>query len=183
MPHHRRQVVLHESFCHRDSRCGGVDLRTGSDADRRTGLRRLRRLRPAPCTGPVPTVDEVVALFARLTDPNIPAVDKNDVVTPGFSPDEAATIDDHLHRSSAAGDLPLTFVITNIQLAPDNFAGATMATTGAWTHQRTSPGPFAMAHQDGHWLLIHQSAMSTMDAIWHAATRCLVVATVRHCPH
>jgi hypothetical protein len=48
----------------------------------------------------VPTVDEVVAVLARLTDPNIPAIEKNDVVTPGFSPDDAATIDTHLQRLS-----------------------------------------------------------------------------------
>jgi hypothetical protein len=51
-----------------------------------------------PCTGPVPTTDQVVAVMAELTDPNKPAADKTDIVTPGFTPDEAQTIDDHLHR-------------------------------------------------------------------------------------
>jgi hypothetical protein len=50
------------------------------------------------CAGPVPTVDEVVAVLAKLTDPDIPAANKTDIVTPGFSPDEAGTIDDHLNR-------------------------------------------------------------------------------------
>jgi hypothetical protein len=49
-----------------------------------------------PCTGPVPTVDQIAAIMAELTDPNKPAASKTDIVTPGFSPDEAATIDDHL---------------------------------------------------------------------------------------
>ena len=52
----------------------------------------------APCTGPVPTVDQVVAIFAELTDPDKPAASKTDIVTPGFSPEEAGTIDDHLNR-------------------------------------------------------------------------------------
>lgn len=39
-----------------------------------------------PCTGPVPTVDQVVAVMAELTDPNKPAIDKADIVTPGFTP-------------------------------------------------------------------------------------------------
>lgn len=60
-----------------------------------------------PCTGPVPTVDQVVAIMAELTDPNIPAVNKGNVVSPGFSPDEAGTIDDHLSRIHT---LPLNFV-------------------------------------------------------------------------
>jgi hypothetical protein len=38
-----------------------------------------------PCTGPVPTVDQVVAIMAELTDPNRPAATKNDVITPGFT--------------------------------------------------------------------------------------------------
>jgi hypothetical protein len=42
---------------------------------------------PDPCTGPVPTVDQVVAIMAELTDPNKPAASKTDIVTPGFSPD------------------------------------------------------------------------------------------------
>ena len=37
-----------------------------------------------PCTGPVPTVDQVVAIMAELTDPDIPAANKTDIVTPGF---------------------------------------------------------------------------------------------------
>jgi hypothetical protein len=34
-----------------------------------------------PCTGPVPTVDQVVAIMAKLTDPSIPAANKSDIVT------------------------------------------------------------------------------------------------------
>jgi hypothetical protein len=56
-----------------------------------------------PCTGPVPTVDQVVAVLAELTDPDIPAANKGNVVTPGFSPDEAGTIDNHLTLLNAFG--------------------------------------------------------------------------------
>ena len=35
-----------------------------------------------PCTGPAPTVDEVTAIVNEVADPNIPAANKNDVVTP-----------------------------------------------------------------------------------------------------
>src|ERR1700744_1640388 len=57
-----------------------------------------------PCTGPVPTI-----------------------VTPGFSPDEAGTIDDHLNSLNRRGYIPFNFVVTDIEPAPDHFAGATMA--------------------------------------------------------
>src|ERR1700677_604373 len=70
-----------------------------------------------PCTGPVPTVDQVVAIMAELTDPNKPAASKTDIVTPGFSPDEAGTIDDHLNRTNGAGLLPYNFVVTDIRPA------------------------------------------------------------------
>ena len=49
-----------------------------------------------PCTGPVPTVDQVVGIMQQLTDPNIPAANKGNVITPGFSPEEAATLDHQL---------------------------------------------------------------------------------------
>jgi len=44
-----------------------------------------------PCTGPAPTTDQVVAIMAELTDPDKPAAAKTDIVTPGFTPDEAQT--------------------------------------------------------------------------------------------
>lgn len=40
-----------------------------------------------PCGRPVPTVDQVVAIFAELTDPDRPAASKTDIVTPGFTPE------------------------------------------------------------------------------------------------
>jgi len=49
-----------------------------------------------PCTDPVPTADEVVAIMAELTDPNKPAASKTDIARPGFSPEEAATLDHQL---------------------------------------------------------------------------------------
>jgi hypothetical protein len=122
-----------------------------------------------PCSGPVPTVDQVVAIMAELTDPNKPAIDKADIVTPGFTPEEAAKIDDHLHRMDVASLLPLPFIITNIQAAPNNFAGATMQTGGSF-HQSSAPGPIVLVDQNGHWLLTQHSAISSLDAFWYNAT-------------
>jgi hypothetical protein len=121
------------------------------------------------CTGPVPTVDEVAAIMAELTDPNKPAADKTDIVTPGFTHEEAQTIDDHLHRMDGH-PLPLNFVITDIQPAPNNFAGATLATTGSF-HQRSAPGPIVLVEQRGHWLITHDTAMTALDAFWYNANR------------
>jgi hypothetical protein len=119
-----------------------------------------------PCTGPVPTVDQVVAVLAELTDPDIPAANKGNIVTPAFSPDEAGTIDDHLNRMRAKGRvLPLNFVVTDVRPAPNNFAGATLET------QATYPRPIVLVDQVGHRLITHDAAMDELDVFWRAANR------------
>ena len=123
------------------------------------------------CNGPVPTVDQVVGVMQQLTDPDIPAANKGNIVTPGFSPDEAGTIDNHLHRMDAFGGLlPPDFVVTDIQPAPANFAGATVATTGGYKHA-TNPRPIVLVNQGGHWLITNDTAMTVLDALWNAAER------------
>jgi hypothetical protein len=126
-----------------------------------------------PCTGPVPTVDEVVGIVQQLTAPNVPAVNKGNIVTPAFSPDEAGTIDDHLHRMDGR-TLPTNFVVTNIQPAPDNFTGATVETVGI-PRQHSSPHPVVLVHQAGHWLITHDSAVEEVDVIWRTAHRYIYV--------
>jgi hypothetical protein len=122
------------------------------------------------CTGPVPTVDQVVGVMQQLTDPNIPAANKGNIVSPGFSPDEAGTIDDHLNRMNAFGVLPLPFAVTDIQPAPNNLAGATLETNGGF-HQGTHARPIVLVDQGGHWLITHDTAMTELDAFWKAANR------------
>jgi hypothetical protein len=111
----------------------------------------------------VPTTDEVVAILAVLTDPGIPAANKGNIVTPGFSPDEGGTIDDHLNRMRR--QLPINFVVTNIQPAPKNLAGATVET------QSTNPRPIVLVDQGRLWLITHDSAMTELDVFWRAANR------------
>jgi hypothetical protein len=123
-----------------------------------------------PCTGPVPTVDQVIADLAELTNPDIPATNKTNIVSPGFSPEEAATIDDHLRRMNAVvGTLPMAFNVTNIQPAPNNLAGATVAVPYGYAF--TPAGPMVLVDQGGHWLITHHSAMSLMDTFWYNANR------------
>lgn len=120
------------------------------------------------CMGPVPTVDQVVAIMAELTDPDIPASNKTDVVTPGFSPEEAGTVDDHLNRQRI--HLPLDFVVTDIQPAPNNSAGATLATDGV-PKRHTHGHPIVLVDQGGHWMITNDSAMAELDILWQAAHR------------
>lgn len=116
----------------------------------------------------VPTTDDVLAVLLRLAEPGIRAANKTDIVTPGFSPDEAGTVDDHLHRMEAFGGLlPPAFVVTDIQPAPNNFAGATVSTSGGCKHA-THPRSIVLIDQGGHWLITHDTAMTVLDAIWAA---------------
>ena len=120
-----------------------------------------------PCTGPVPTVDQVVAIMAELTDPDKPAANKTDIVTPGFSPEEAQKLDDRLNRMRGPA-LPEHFVVTDIQPAPNNFAGATVASVGN-PRQSTYPRPIVLVEQGGHWLITHETAMTALDNFWYNA--------------
>jgi hypothetical protein len=122
------------------------------------------------CPGPVPSTDQVLAVLAELTNPGRSAVSKSDVVTPGFSPEEAQTIDDHLNKLNASGLLPLNFVVTDIQPAPGNLAGATVAATGSF-RQTSPPGPVVMVNQGGRWLMTHDTAWTVEDATWSNANR------------
>jgi hypothetical protein len=121
------------------------------------------------CTGPVPTVDQVVAILDKLTDPDIPAVSKTDIVTPGFSPDEAQKLDDRLNRMRGPA-LPEHFVVTDIQPAPNNFAGATVASVGN-PRQSTFPKPVVLVNQGGHWLITHDTALDKLESLYQAAVR------------
>ena len=119
----------------------------------------------------VPSVDQVVAIMAELTDPDIPAANKTDIVTPGFSPDEAGTIDNHLTRMKVFGGiLPLPFVVTDIQPAPGNLAGVLVGAEGSY-RQTTPPGPAVMVNQGGRWLMTHDTALTAVNAFWANANR------------
>jgi hypothetical protein len=122
-----------------------------------------------PCTGPVPTVDEIVAVMQQLTDPNIPAVNKGNIITPPFTPEEAATLDHQLQVIEGPA-LPLPFVVTDIQPAANHFAGATVETRGNM-YQHTWPAPIVLIEQDGHWKITHDSAMPELQHFWLNGTR------------
>lgn len=119
-----------------------------------------------PCTGPVPTTDQVVAIMAVLTDPNKPAGSKTDIVTPGFAPEEAGTIDDHLNSLNSRGYMPFNFVVTDIQPAPGNSAGATVAAPANFPYPSTPPGPIVLVDQGGRWLVTHDAAMVLLNTLW-----------------
>lgn len=136
-----------------------------------------------PCARSVPTVDQVVAIMTELTDPDTPAANKTNIVSPGFSPEEAGTVDDHLTQMNTRyGVLPYTFVVSDIQPAQANLAGATVTTTGSY-HQRSAPEPIVLADQGGHWMITRDTAMTTLNNYWHNASHWLINRTRQRLEH
>jgi hypothetical protein len=129
-----------------------------------------------PCTGPVPTVDQVVGIMQHLTDPNIPAASKGNIVAPPLTPEEAATLDHQLQVIEGPA-LPLPFIVTNIQPAPNHYAGATVE-TGGNMYQHTWPEPIVLVEQDGHWKITHDTAMQELHRFWLNGTRRPVIGGI-----
>ncbi|WP_422263895.1 hypothetical protein [Mycobacterium sp.] len=116
-----------------------------------------------PCTGPVPTVDQVLAIMAELTDPNIPAANKGDIVTPPFTDEQAGKFDTMLNDMNSDGMiprhvLPLNLTVTDIQPAPNSLAGATVTNAPVWRQLKSGSGPVVLAYQNGHWMITEHTA-------------------------
>lgn len=119
-----------------------------------------------PCTGPVPTVDQVTALLTELMDPNKPNADKNDVVTPDLNPQSIAFLDKYEGELNVHAHFPYDFIVTDIQPAPNNFAGATVAAHANGRRTTTKPFPIVLVNQSGRWVLTRKSAISVVDVVW-----------------
>ena len=76
----------------------------------------------------MPTPDQVAAIMHELTDPDIPAANKTDIITPAFTDGQARGFDMIMNDlRSWGGVIPRDFTVTDIQPAPNNLAGATVS--------------------------------------------------------
>src|SRR5690625_2225450 len=116
----------------------------------------------------VPTPGQVADILNRVLDPNLDTQDKSTVVTPGLSPEDENQIDAALGRLTLRNRLPLNFVITDIQPAPNNYAGATVAASNL---PGLAPTPVVLNRQGDHWKIADDTLTPLMYAIWHAARR------------
>lgn len=118
----------------------------------------------------VPTVDQVTALMAELTDAGIPSANKGDALTPPFTDQEARKIDYWLNFFRGWGTLPFNFIVSDIQPAPNNMAGATVANGGTF-HTRADVAPIVLTNQGGRWMVTHDSALDRTNMLfkdsWH----------------
>jgi hypothetical protein len=117
------------------------------------------------CTGPVPTPDQVAAIMDELTNPNIPAANKSDIVTPPFTDVQARRLDIVLNYLGGEGVFPLNFSVTDIQPAPNNLAGATVSNPISWHERHGGTGPVVLAYQDGHWFITRDTALARVNQL------------------
>lgn len=123
-----------------------------------------------PCTGPVPTVDQVMAILGELADPNVPAMGKNDIVTPPFNDDQAQKFDNMMGMLRLESLVPVNWNVTDIEPAPNNTAGATVSNPPAW-HERGGTAPIVLVLQNGRWMITHETAVSRMADLIRDQTR------------
>lgn len=120
----------------------------------------------------VPTPGQVADILNRVLDPNLDTQDKSAVVAPGLSPEDETQIDAALGRLTLRNRLPLDFVITDIQPAPNNYAGATVAAANL---PGLPPTPVVLNRQGDQWKITDDTLTPLMYAIWHAARHRAVV--------
>jgi len=116
------------------------------------------------CTGPVPSVDQVMDIMNRLTDPNVPSIEKGDIVTPPFDDHQAHRFDVVLDYLRTKRIVPISFTVTDIQPAPNNFAGATVSNPPSW-NEHSGTGPVVLVLENGHWFITHESATDRVDLL------------------
>ncbi|MBS9534652.1 hypothetical protein KIH27_13750 [Mycobacterium sp. M1] len=116
--------------------------------------------------GAVPTPDQVGDILNRVLDPNVDSADKSAVITPSLSPEDETQIAAAQRRLIFWNRLPLDFVVTDIQPAPIDYAGATVAAANLW---ELPPTPIVLNRQGGQWKVTDDTLTPLMYAIWHAA--------------
>jgi hypothetical protein len=110
----------------------------------------------------------------ELTDPNIPAANKGDIVTPAFDDDLAQHFDHMLNGLRSDGVLPVNFSVTDIEPAPNNTAGATVSNPRTW-HERGGTAPIVLVYQGGRWMITRHTAYGRLaeldrdESFGHAA--------------
>lgn len=122
---------------------------------------------PVPPGAPVPTVEQVVAVLNTMTDPNTTFEQKSAVLEPPLPPDRGEKVDVRMHDLGDHGYYPFNWVVTDIQPAPADYAGATVSIPH---HPWTPPGPVVLVLRDGQWKMTLDTAMTALNAIWANAT-------------
>lgn len=110
----------------------------------------------------LPTPQQLSDVLTRLADAGVSYKTKQDLVEGGIEPGEGHGLDHELRKAYRAGELPLTFDVTNIQPTGPNTAAADVTIAGPKMAPVTQPLTFV--DQGGNWVLSRDSAMALMQA-------------------
>ena len=113
----------------------------------------------APPTTPLPAPEALVDVLNRLADPNVPAVNKTNLVE-GATPEGADKLDKFTAALRDNGYLPMTFAANNIAWSDKNPSNV-MATISVRTSQaenRNFTFPMEFTPFQGGWQLSRRTA-------------------------
>ncbi len=109
----------------------------------------------------LPTADQLADVLNALQDPSVPFASKSDLISGGIGRGEGSLADSKLKQAAAAGQLPLTFNITNIQSTGPGTVNADVTATGPQLAPTTRTLSFL---DQGGWKLSRSSAKALLDA-------------------
>lgn len=124
----------------------------------------------APPTSPLPAADALVDVLNRLADPNVPGINKVDLVE-GATPDSAGTLDKFTKALGDNGYLPMTFAANNIAWSDKNpsHVMATVAVNTAHANNGKFTFPMEFTPFQGGWQLSRRTAEMLL-ALGNSAT-------------
>jgi hypothetical protein len=119
---------------------------------------------PAPAPGAnMPTAAQLSGLLSSLTDPSVSFANKGNMVQGGITGMQAHIADGELKKAEKAGELPLTFNVTNIQPGAPGSATADVAFSGP---KLTNPVTQNVAFvNQGSWMLSRASAIQLVQLL------------------
>ncbi|MBN7303126.1 hypothetical protein IUQ79_14570 [Mycobacteroides abscessus subsp. bolletii] len=109
----------------------------------------------------IPTPELLLSVLYGIADPNVPFFCKGDLVEDGVGGLEAAVADGGIQIAALKNELPLNFVVSNIEPVKPGKVRATVLVTGPQLKGVSKRLTFI--DQDG-WRLQHASAMSLLQA-------------------
>ena len=122
---------------------------------------------PAPTPAPgqnVPTADQVTNILTNLSDPGVSYHTKDGLVEGGIGSGEGHVMDHELRKAYRNGELPLSFVVSDIQATTPTTASADVAISGP-----KLPAPvtknLTFVNQAGGWVLASPSATELVQAV------------------
>lgn len=118
----------------------------------------------SPPAQPLPTAEQLTGILNNLSDPGVSYHTKDGLVEGGIGSGEGHVMDHELRKAYRNGELPLSFVVSNIE---DN--GPTTATADVAISGPKLPSPVTknlmFVNQPTGWVLSSPSATSLVQAV------------------